>query len=144
MNPFELALGVEVKQPMDLTIPRTRYTHREGGKQAEEMAKECEKKKAHAIKLLEKMHVSYVKQANKLQRHIKFKVRDLMWLNIKDLKMTKILGNRFVPKYASPYKIICKPYHDVNTLQLPMTLIAHPTFHVSKLKLVHEDKKRKD
>ncbi len=25
-----------------------------------------------------------------------------------------------------------------------MTLVAHPTFHVSKLKLVHEDKKRKD
>jgi len=25
-----------------------------------------------------------------------------------------------------------------------MMLVAHPTFHVSKLKLVYEDKKRKD
>jgi hypothetical protein len=25
-----------------------------------------------------------------------------------------------------------------------MTLVAHPTFHVSKLKLVHEDKQGKD
>jgi hypothetical protein len=80
------------------------------------MTKECEERKTFAIKLLEKVHANYVKQANKLQRHIKFKVRDLMWLNIKDFKMTKILGNRFVPKYASPYKIICKPYHDVYTL----------------------------
>jgi hypothetical protein len=90
------------------------------------------------------MHVSYVKQATKWERHIKFEVGDLMWLNIKDFKMTKILGNRFIPKYAGLYKIICKPYHDVYTLQLPMTLVAHSTFHVSKLKLVHEDKKRKD
>jgi hypothetical protein len=52
MNPFELALGVEAKQPMDLTIPRN--THHEGGKEAEKMAKECEERKACAIKLLEK------------------------------------------------------------------------------------------
>jgi hypothetical protein len=30
MNPFELALGVETKQPMDLTILRTRGTCCEG------------------------------------------------------------------------------------------------------------------
>jgi len=133
-----------VKQAMDLTILRIRGTHREGCKEAEKMAKECEEKKAHAIKLLEEVHVSYVKQANKLQRHIKFKVGDLMWLNIKDFKMTEILGNRLVPKYVGPYKIICKLYHDVYTLQPPTTLVTHPSFHVSKLKLVHEDKKRKD
>ncbi len=58
--------------------------------------------------------------------------------------MMEILGNRFVPKYTCPYKIICKPYDDMYTLQLRMTLVSHPTFHVSKLKLVHEDQKRKD
>jgi len=35
MNSFVLALGVEAKQPMDQTIPRTRGTHREGSKEAE-------------------------------------------------------------------------------------------------------------
>jgi hypothetical protein len=34
MSPFELALGIEVKQPMDLTIVRTRGTLHEGGKEA--------------------------------------------------------------------------------------------------------------
>jgi hypothetical protein len=71
-------------------------------------------------------------------------VGDLVWLNIKDFKKLKTLANRFVPKYVSPYKIIRKPHPDVYTLQLPTTLVAHSTFHVSKLKLVHEDKKRKD
>jgi len=50
----------------------------------------------------------------------------------------------FVPKYVSPYKIIRKPHPNVYTLQLLTTLVAHSNFHVSKLKLVHEDKKRKD
>ncbi len=98
MNPFELALGVEAKQPMDLAIPKTRDIHREGSKEAKEMAKECEERKTRAIKLLEKVHVSYVKHTNKSQRHIKFNVGDLMWLNIKDFKMMENLGNRFIPK----------------------------------------------
>jgi hypothetical protein len=54
MNPFELAMRIEVKQPMDLTIPRTKGTCCEGDKEAEKMAKEHEKRKTRTIKLLEK------------------------------------------------------------------------------------------
>jgi hypothetical protein len=61
LNPFELALGVETKQPMDLTIPKRRNTCREGGKEAKEIAKEHEKRKAHGIKLLENVQASYEK-----------------------------------------------------------------------------------
>jgi hypothetical protein len=116
MNPFELALGAEAKQPMDLTIPRTRGICHEGDKEAEEMTKEHEKRKTQAIKLLEKVSVSYEKQTNKLQRYIEFEVGDLMWLNIKDFKMPKTLANRFVLKYVGLYKIIHKPHPDVYTL----------------------------
>jgi hypothetical protein len=61
MSPFELALGIEAKQPMDLAIPRTRGTRLEGDNEAEKMAKECEKRKGKAIKLLEKAQMSYEK-----------------------------------------------------------------------------------
>jgi hypothetical protein len=118
MSPFELALGVEAKQLMDLAIPKTRSIHREGGKEAKEMAKECEKRKAQATKLLEKTQASYEKQANKSQRHIEFEVGDLMWLNIKDFKMFETLANRFIPKYMGPYQIIHKPHLNVYTLPL--------------------------
>jgi hypothetical protein len=113
MNPFELALGIEMKEPMDLTILRRNGICRKGNKEVEEMAKDHEKGKLHAIKLLEKVYVSYKKKANKSRRHIKFKVGDLVWLNIKDFRMFETLVNRFIPKYASPYKVICKPHLDV-------------------------------
>jgi hypothetical protein len=70
MSHFELALGVEVKQPMNLTIPKTRGTCCEGGKDAKNMGKEFEERKSRTIKLLEKAQASYEKQANKLQKHI--------------------------------------------------------------------------
>jgi len=46
MNPFELALGAKVKQPMDLAIFITRGMCHEGGKEVEEMAIKCEERKA--------------------------------------------------------------------------------------------------
>ncbi len=95
-------MGIEAKKPMDLAIPRTRNIHCKGGKEAKELAKEHEVRKAWAIKFLEKAHASYDKQASKLQRHIEFKVGDLMWLNIKNFKMPETLVNRFVPKYTGP------------------------------------------
>jgi len=45
MSPFELALGVKMKQPMDLAILITRSMCHESGKEAEEMAKKCEERK---------------------------------------------------------------------------------------------------
>ncbi len=55
MSPFELALGVEVKQPMDLTIFRTKGIWCKCGKEAEEMAKGREERESQSIKLLEKV-----------------------------------------------------------------------------------------
>jgi hypothetical protein len=55
MSPFELALGVETKQPMDLAILKTRSICCEGSKEAKKMATECEQRKTWAIKLLEKL-----------------------------------------------------------------------------------------
>jgi hypothetical protein len=47
-------MGIETKQPMDLTIPRIRSICRKGGKEAKELAKEREARKAWVIKPLEK------------------------------------------------------------------------------------------
>ncbi len=54
MSHFELALEVEAKQPIDLTIPKKRGTIHEGDDEAKKMAKEYEERKTWAIKFLEK------------------------------------------------------------------------------------------
>ncbi len=82
MSPFELALGMKAKQPMGLAIFRIKNTCCEGNKIFEKMVKDHEERKSWAIKLLKKMQASYEKQTNKSRRHIKFKMGELMWLNI--------------------------------------------------------------
>jgi len=54
MSHFELALEVEAKQLIDLTIPKKRGTLHEGDDEAKKMAKEYEERKTWAIKFLEK------------------------------------------------------------------------------------------
>lgn len=54
MNPFQLILGIEAKQPMDLAIIRTSGTHSEGSNDTKKMAKDREERKLWTIKFLEK------------------------------------------------------------------------------------------
>jgi len=84
------------------------------------------------------------KHANKTQKHIEFEVGQHMWLNIQDLKMLDGLAPRFITKYVRPYKIFHKLHPNMYTLKLLVNFVAHPTFHVSKLKLFLPDKQRLD
>lgn len=54
-SPFELALWVEPKQPMDLAIFKVKGTYCEGGINVKQMTKEGEERKSWAIKFLEKV-----------------------------------------------------------------------------------------
>jgi nicotinamide riboside kinase len=61
MNPFEFALVMKVKQPLDLIVPCTMGYHKDGGKNAEIIVEERKKLKAHAKKLLEDAQARYEK-----------------------------------------------------------------------------------
>jgi hypothetical protein len=61
MNPFELVLEMEVKQPLDLVVPRTMGYQRNGGRNVEIMAKEHKKLKTCAKKLLGDAQARYEK-----------------------------------------------------------------------------------
>ncbi len=82
MDVFELTLGIEARQHLDLGILRMGGNHCEGRKNVEKMVRKYEELNARAKKLLEKAHASYEKQSNETQRHIKFNISDLVWLNI--------------------------------------------------------------
>jgi hypothetical protein len=57
--------------------------------------------------------------------------------------MHETIASWFIPKYASLYKVVHKAHPNIYTLLLPTTLVAHLTFHVSKLKPFNEDKQVK-
>jgi hypothetical protein len=70
MSPFELALGLEVKQPLDLVIRQMMGYHKDDGKNAKIMAKECKEVNICAKKVLEETQTRYEKLANKSKREI--------------------------------------------------------------------------
>ncbi len=65
-----------------------------------------------------------------------------MWLNIRDFKILDGLAAHTIAKYARPYDILHKPHLDVYTLKFLANFVAHPTFHISKLKLFMCDEQR--
>jgi hypothetical protein len=138
---FEFALGMEVKQPSDITIPRMMGYHKDDGRNAKIMVEECKEVNICAKKVLEEAQTRYEKLTNKSRRHIQFEVGDFVMLNIHNFKMPKALVACFIPKYIGSYKVTHKPHLNVYTL-LATTFIAHPTFHVSKLKLFKANDKR--
>jgi len=122
---------------MDLTITMGRSDH---CKEAMEMVKGCEEKYTWAKKLLEHAQKWYEKHANKMWRHVEFEIRQHMWLNIHDFNMFNLFAPCFIAKYAGPYETLHKLHLNVYTLKLLVNFVAHPTFHVSKLKLfLHDD-----
>jgi hypothetical protein len=95
-----------------------------------------------SLKTFGKAWASYEKQANKIGKHIEFKIDDFLWFNIQDFKMPKALASWFLLKYIKLYKVCYKLDPNVYTLLLQTTFVAHSTFHVFKLKLFNKDKRR--
>ncbi len=124
---------------MDLAIPIWQIYH---SKEIVEMVKGCEEKYTQAKKLLEQTQKSYEKHTNKTQRHVEFEVGQHVWLNVQDFKMFNGLAPSFIVKHIRFYDILNKLHLDVCTLKLPSNFVAHPTFHVLKLKLFLCDEQR--
>jgi hypothetical protein len=74
--------------------------------------------------------------------HVDFQVGQHKWLNILDLKMFDGLAPCFIAKYVGSYEILHKSHLDMYTLKLLTNFLAHPTFHVLKLKLFLRDEQR--
>jgi hypothetical protein len=56
--------------------------------------------------------------------------------------MPNVLAPHTIVKYEGPYEILHKPHHDVYTLKFLFNFVAHPTFHISKLKLFLRDEQK--
>ncbi len=73
---------------------------------------------------------------------MKFEERDEVWLNIKNFRLLEALSHKVLGPYGGPFKMLEKKFFDTYKLQLSENLRAHPTFHVSFLKLITRDASR--
>jgi hypothetical protein len=82
-----------------------------------EMVKGHEELYAQPNTLLEQALKQYEKHVNKTQRHVEFKTRQHMWLNIRDFKMPNGLSPHFITKYVRPYENLHKLHLDMYNLK---------------------------
>jgi hypothetical protein len=78
-----------------------------------EMVKGHEELYAQPNKLLEQVNMIW-----KTWRHVKFKFRQHMWLNIRDFKMPHGLTPHFITKYARPHENLYKLHLDMYNLKV--------------------------
>ena len=82
---------------------------------------------------------TYSEQADKHRLPTpKFKVRDKVWLNRRNLKTTRPL-TKLDYKWLEKFKIIKKVSSHAYKLELPVSMKIHPVFHVSLLKPTASD-----
>ena len=79
------------------------------------------------------------KYADTKRRHCVFNVGDKVLLSTKNLLLKGGGSRKLLPRYIGPFTII-KSINGVSyTLDLPIGLKTHPTFHISLLRLYKED-----
>ena len=80
--------------------------------------------------------------ANEHRWHLEFNIRDKVLLSTKNIEVPvnrQHLTRKLSPRYCRLYTIIEKISPLVYKLELPATLRIHPVFHISILKVYHED-----
>ncbi|CAG8704511.1 13399_t:CDS:2, partial [Cetraspora pellucida] len=103
-----------------------------------ERIKEEYEEDAHFQKILKALEDPSCDEAKR--RYLEFNEGDIVMLNSANLtspENVKRPTKKFLPKFIGPFKIIRKISTTAYQLELPDTLLVHPVFYISLLKLYH-------
>ena len=95
-----------------------------------------------ANETLRRAQKRYEKQVNKNRRQVSFKVRQKVWLNMKNFTLPKGLTPTFMAKFVGPFSVVKQVFDDAYKLALPLEIKVHLVFHVLLLKEYFEDSMR--
>ncbi|RVW75511.1 Transposon Tf2-2 polyprotein [Vitis vinifera] len=139
MSPFELAIGVQPRMPLEVAKQKV------GGNSpaAYKMVQSRQEMLDEARDSLEKAARRMKKYADRDRRSLEFQVGDRVLLKLTPQIWKKISSKTrqrgLIPKYDGPFEVIKRIGQVAYMLKLPERLKLHPTFHVSFLKPYHED-----
>ncbi|KAE8731731.1 hypothetical protein F3Y22_tig00002684pilonHSYRG00048 [Hibiscus syriacus] len=137
-SPFEIIIG---QQPL---TPNAVVTGYQGpNPTAYQFAKEWQEQHELARACLLKAGKRTKKWADRKSRDVNFEVGDLVLA-----KLSGIMRNPYhkglVRRYEEPFKVLKRVGTMAYKLELPLTIKAHPVFHVSLLKTYHQDEEELD
>ncbi|WKA00345.1 hypothetical protein VitviT2T_018707 [Vitis vinifera] len=138
MSPFELAIGVQPRMPLEVAKQKA------GGNSptAYKMVQSRQEMLDEARDSLEKAARRMKKYADRDRRPLEFQVGDRVLLKLTPQIWKKISSKTrqrgLISKYDGPFEVIKRVGQVAYMLKLPQRLKLHPTFHVSFLKPYHE------
>ena len=134
---FELAMGQQPLSPHTLVIGYTRRSPT-AFKLAEEWHEQADIARSYLDKAAKKMK----KWADMKRCHTKYKVRDTMFVKLfpQQFKLLRQVHKGLVRRYEGPFPILGEVDKVSYKVELPPRLKIHHVFHVSYLKLYHENK----
>ncbi|RVW70701.1 Transposon Tf2-8 polyprotein [Vitis vinifera] len=139
MSPFELAIGVQPRMPLEVAKQKTRGSSHAAYK----LAQSWQEMFDEAQDSLEKAARRMKKYADRDRRPLEFQVGDKVLLKLTPQIWKKISSKTrqrgLIQKYDGPFEVIKRVGQVTYMLKLPERLKLHPTFHVSFLKPYHED-----
>ena len=139
MSPFELAIGVQPRMPLEVAKQKAGGNNPAAYKMAQSRQDMLDK----ARDSLEKAAKRMKKYADRDRRPLEFQVGDRVLLKLTPQIWKKINSKTrqrgLIPKYDGPFEVIKRVKQVAYMLKLLERLKLHPTSHVSFLKPYQED-----
>jgi len=129
-SPFEVVYSFNPCVVIDhVHIPIDERTSKDGIRKAELMKKLHEQVRLH----IEEKTTKYAKQANKGQKMVRFKPKDLVWIHISRGRFPSKRKSKLMPRVDGPFRITEKVNDNAYKVDLPGDFNVSATFNMKDL-----------
>jgi translation initiation factor IF-1 len=131
LSSFMVVYGFHPRDPIDLLpLPTSEIVNLDATQCSEFILKLHETTNLQ----IKKMNAKYRIAASKGRNEVKLEPGDLVWVHLRNDRFPDLRKSKFMPRVASPYKVIANINDNAYTLELPPDFGISSTFNISDLK----------